>query len=126
MPSLGFPITVELVEEPRTLFRACHGSTVTEITAALRSNYETGRPPHPADLRATILHMAVSMFENEERVLNFARRRPGRLGTHVARVELQPGHGICVADTGSAGHWSVWGRPAVLVDLVSNVVPVGD
>jgi hypothetical protein len=61
MPSLGFPITVELVEEPRTLFPACHGSTVTEITAALRSNYETGRPPHPADLKATILHMAVSM-----------------------------------------------------------------
>jgi hypothetical protein len=75
----------------------------------MRSNYETGRPTHPADLRATVLHMAVSMFEDAEGLSPLARRRPDRVGTHVARVLLRPDRGICLADTGSPGHWSIWG-----------------
>lgn len=121
MPGFDFPITVALLERPMTVFRGCDGAAVVD---AMRSNYETGRPAHPADLRATVLHMAVSMFEDAEPLLRLARRRPDRIGTHLARVELQPGRGICLADTGSRGHWSVWGIPDELASCVVDVVPV--
>lgn len=70
--------------------------------------------------------MAVSMFEDLERVKGSARIRPERLGTHVAAIELRPGHGICIANTGGRGHWSVWGRPNVLAGFVVSVVAVDE
>ncbi|MGO9971919.1 MAG: hypothetical protein ACLP01_03630 [Solirubrobacteraceae bacterium] len=123
MPTLDFPITVVLLERPMTVFRGCHGAEGAALVDAMRSNYETGRPANPADLRATVLHMAVSMFEDVEALVRLARRRPDRVGTHVARVELQPGSGICLADTGSRGHWSICG-PDQLAGCVVNVTPV--
>jgi hypothetical protein len=33
----------------------------------MRSSYELVRKPRPADLRATVLHMAVSMFDDGDR-----------------------------------------------------------
>ena len=68
--------------------------------------------------------MAVSMFEDPENLLRLARRRPDRIGTHLAHIELRPGGGICLADTGSPGHWSVWGIPDVLADCITDVMPV--
>jgi hypothetical protein len=106
------------------VFRGCHGEESAAVVDAMRSNYETGRPAHPADLRATVLHMAVSMFEDAEVLRRLGRRRPDRMGTHLARVELQPGRGICLADTGGRGHWSVWGIPAELAACVVDVVPL--
>lgn len=126
MPALEFPITVALLERPMTVFRGCGGAGRLALVDAVRSNYETGRPAHPADLRATVLHMAVSMFEDAEVLLRLGRRRPDRIGTHLARVELQPGCGICLADTGSRGHWSVWGIPTELASCVVDVVAVRD
>ena len=49
-----------------TVFRGCHDAKGAALVDAMRSNYEVGRPAHPADLRATVLHMAVSMFEDAE------------------------------------------------------------
>jgi len=124
MPLLDFPISVALVEQPMTVYRGCHGPHGEAVTDAMRSNYETGRPTHPADLRATVLHMAVSMFEDAEVLSHLARRRPDRVGTHVARVLLRPDRGICLADTGSPGHWSIWGVPDELATCVVDVIPV--
>jgi hypothetical protein len=115
---------VVVLQEPMRLYRGCHGTGRSSIEAALMSNYQAGRAPHPADLRATVLHMAVSMFEDSDVVAVQARRRPERVGTHIARVDLQPGHGVCVADTGGRGHWSVWGIPAQLADFVTDVMEV--
>ncbi len=64
------------------------------------------------------------MFEDAEVLLRLARRRLDRIGTYLARIELQHGHGICRADTGSRGHWSVWGIPDELASCVVDVVPV--
>jgi hypothetical protein len=69
--------------------------------------------------------MAVSMFEDAEVLSRLARRRPDRVGTHLPRVELQPGRGICLADTGSRGHWSIWGLPDQLAACVVEVMLVG-
>lgn len=124
MSQVKFPISVHLVERPRVLFRAVHGPEQPELIEAMRSNYDAQRPPHPSDRKATVLHMAVSMFEDGGALARFASRAPERLGTYVARVELRPGQGVCIADTGNHGHWSVWGRPDVLAAMVTTAISV--
>ena len=64
-----------------------------------------------------MLHMAVSMFEKADTVERLARCHPTRIGTHVMSLALQPGHGVCVADTSGPGHWSVCGVPTQLQAL---------
>jgi hypothetical protein len=118
-----FPIVVEAVREPITLFRGCRGSLRPDLVAAMRSNYEVGRSPHPAERRAIAVYMAVSMFEDGELLRRLALRRPDRIGTHLARIELRPRLGICMADTGSDDHWSIWGLPNQLAECVIDVVP---
>lgn len=56
---------------------------------------------HPADLRATVLHLAVSMFVGRRVARASGQPRPDRTETHLARVELQPGCGICLVDKGN-------------------------
>jgi hypothetical protein len=63
-----FPIIVDAVRKPVTLYRTCHGEDADAVRAAMRSNYEAGRRPHPAERRAIVMHMAVSMFEDGERL----------------------------------------------------------
>ena len=92
----------------------------------MRSNYEQRRRPHPAERKAIVTFMAVSMFEDGARLIDFARLRPERIRTFIARVVLSPGLGICLADTGSAGHWSLWSLPDRLADCVAEVVAVDD
>lgn len=121
-----FPIAVHLVDVPKVLYRGCGGESAEALADAMRSNYELDRKPHPADLRATVLHMAVSMFENGDELASAARRRPDRIGTHIARLELKPHLGICFSDTGGPGHWSVWGRPDVLRDAIVELKPVSE
>ncbi len=121
MAPLPTEILVVVLQEEMTLYRACGGDTPAAVEASLRSNYEIRRsPPHPADLHATVLHMAVSMFARADTISRMARRNPDRIGTHVAQLRLAPGNGICLADTGSAGHWSVWGTPAQLAAFVTD------
>jgi hypothetical protein len=113
---------VRVLQERITLHRACFGADSLSVLAGLRSNFENRRdPPHPADLHATILHMAVSMFEKADTIERLARRHPARIGTHLMSLTLQPGHGVCVADTSGPGHWSVWGVPAQLQAFVTGV-----
>jgi hypothetical protein len=112
---------VIVLQEPKRLYRGCHGTGRTALEASLTSNFQAGRSPHPAGRRATVLHMAVSMFEEFEVVAGLARHRPERIGTYVAQVDLRPGHGVCVASTSGPGHWSVWGIPAQLADFVTDV-----
>lgn len=114
---------VLVLQEPRTLHRGCFGDDPRSLIESLSSNYELGRSPHPQDLRATVVHMAVSGFEDRDRLAALARRRPQRIGTHILTVELQPGYGVCLADRGGPGHWSIWGVPAQLAALVLSVSP---
>jgi len=115
---------VHVLTKPMTLYRGCRGRDQRALEEAVSSNFQVGRSPHPTDLHAAVLYMAVSMFASSATIAALARRRPGRIGTHVACMELQPGHGVCVADTGGVGHWSVWGVPALLVQFVVSVEEV--
>ncbi len=125
MPLNHTDIHVFVLQEQRTLYRACFGSARRDLLHAVSSNYEIDRqPPHPADLRATALHMAVSGFEDAQSLTRLASRRPDRIGTHIATLQLEPGKGVCLADTGGAGHWSIRGIPAQPADFVVDVVGV--
>jgi hypothetical protein len=110
---------VFVLQEPMQLFRAIVDPD--QIEEDFKSNYERGRSPHPADLRATVLHMAVSLFEDPRTVARVARRAPNRLGRYIVTIEIRPGFGVCVADTSGPGHWSVWARPAQLREFVTDV-----
>jgi hypothetical protein len=70
--------------------------------------------------------MAVSMFDDGDRLRRLAAQLPERIGTHIARLELPPGQGICFADTGSIGNWSVWGRPDVLTNAITELTAVAE
>lgn len=125
MADLPTEFVIQVLQEPARLYRACFGEDAAAVETGLRSNYENRRqPPHPADLHATVLHMAVSMFDRSDTVIRMARRRPDRIGTHVITVDLEPGHAVCLADTGGAGHWSVWGVPSQLLRFVTDVQAV--
>jgi hypothetical protein len=91
---------VVVLDAPITLHRACHGTDRRRLELALTSNFQARRePPHPADLHATVLHMAVSMFAQRDGLERMARRRPDRIGTHIATVSLTP----AVRGTGPCG-----------------------
>lgn len=124
---MSFPnhYDVFVLREPKTVFRACFGDGEQALRFSFQSNYESNRqPPHPADLHATVVRMAVSMFEDAEVPTRFARKNPKRIGTHVAKVELVPGFGVCLADTSAPGHWSIWGTPGDLARMVVSVAAV--
>lgn len=123
MPRFPTQFRVLVLREPLTLYRGSHGADDLSVEAALTSNFQARRTPHPADRHATVVHMAVSMFDRPEPVTRLAHLFPGRIGTHLIRVDLAPGQGFCVADTGQAGHWSVWGVPTRFVACVSAVWP---
>lgn len=123
MQRLPSEFRVLVVREARTLYRGCHGADAASLEASLMSNFQARRRAHPADRHATALHMAVSMFDRPEPVTRLANAFPGRIGTHLLRIELSPGQGFCVADTGQTGHWSVWGVPERLVECVSAAWP---
>jgi glutathione synthase/RimK-type ligase-like ATP-grasp enzyme len=110
---------VVVLQRPMRVYRGCFTHDAAEED--FKSNYERGRSPHPADLRATVLHMAVSMFGDRNAVRYLAGRYPRRVGEFVAALDLQPGFGVCDADTSGPGHWSVWGRPAQLRDFVASI-----
>lgn len=113
-------VEVWVVEEELGLYRVVPAEGSDGFESAFCSHYELGRPPRGPENRAMTIHMAVSIFDREEVARELAIRVP-KLGGHVARLDLQPGQGICVAKTGGPAHRSVWGRPAQLASFVADV-----
>jgi hypothetical protein len=78
--------------------------------AATRSREPCGGRPHGlVDVRL-------------DRLAGQLADRVPKLGGHIATLDLQPDLGICIAKTGGAAHWSVWGRPLQLESCVTDVV----
>lgn len=94
------------------------------------SKFALSKPPFPLAREATVLYMALSMWDEtgfdklETLALNPAAPQ------FRAAVRLKPkikGHltGICIADTDVQGHWSVWGTPTKLGACLVDIQPVG-
>lgn len=64
-------------------------------------------------------HLGLSVFASEEQAFSMARRYP----KYVARVVLEPGHGLALARTilDLPGHYTIWGTPEELLAQVSSV-----
>jgi hypothetical protein len=123
MRSLLVDIDVRVLDEEMRLYRACAGSADGVAVDSFRSHYELKRPPRGPEDRATVIHMALSMFEEPEPCWNLIERTRGKIGDHLAGLHLTPGHGICFAKTAAPLHWSVWGRPEILHDAVALLTP---
>jgi hypothetical protein len=95
------------LEEETRLYRATWADGDPAQFDSFRSHYELQRPPRGPEIRAAVIHMAVSMFETAEPCWALIDRTRGRIGDHVAELRLVPGRGVCAAKTGGPLHWSV-------------------
>jgi hypothetical protein len=120
--SLIQEVLVRVLEDEMRLYRATWADHNPAQLDSFRSHYELQRPPRGREVRAAVIHMAVSMFETAEPCWALIDRTRGRIGDHVAELRLVPGRGVCAAKTGGPLHWSVWGDPAVLQAAVSGYV----
>jgi adenylosuccinate synthase len=73
------------------------------------------------DAHATVIQMALSTWTSSDHAVGLSRRLPSQLGEYVARLEIQPGEGVCVAESGPRTHRSIWGRPLQLAAFVTDV-----
>jgi hypothetical protein len=115
-------VRVRVLEEEMRLYRATWRDHEVSQLESFRSHYERQRPPRGPEIRAAVIHMAVSMFEAAQPCWALIDRTGGRIGDRVAEVRLPPGRGVCVAKTGGPLHWSVWGDPRVLQAAMSGFV----
>ena len=114
--SLLEQVVVRVLDHDMRVYRISKGEPA-ELDD-FRSHYELALPPRGIEDRATVIHMAVSMFETAERCWELIERTNGRIGDRVAEVALVADRGVCVAKTGGPSHWSVWGRPAELQSAI--------
>lgn len=115
-------VRVRVLEDEMRLYRATWAGDDLAQLDSFRSHYELQRPPRGPEIRAAVIHMAVSMFETAEPCWALIDRTRGRIGDRVAELRLVPGLGVCAAKTGGPLHWSVWGDPTVLQAAVGGYV----
>ena len=116
--SLIGEVAVRVLDRETRFFRICRAEPAQ--LDDFRSHYELDLPPRGIEDSATVMHMAVSMFETPAPCWELIERTAGRIGDRVAEVTLVPDRGVCVAKTGGPLHWSVWGRPAELQAAVAG------
>ena len=104
MRSLLVNIDVRVLDAEMRLYRACAGSAEGVVPESFRSHFELKRPPRGPENRATVIHMALSMFEEPEPCWDLIERTRGKIGDHVAELRLTPGRGVCVAKTAGPLH----------------------
>jgi hypothetical protein len=114
------------VDEPTDLFRIVKGASrgAPGVLESFRSNYERDAPPRGIERESALIHFGLSMFVTFDAAADRADRWPA-LGTHVARLRLEPDQGFHVAETGARVHRTVWGRPLQLLACVADILPVG-
>jgi hypothetical protein len=115
---------VHVVRVPLVVWRICtaDGSDQHPLLDDFRSNYEN-RPSkvRRLDAHATVIQMALSTWTEPGPAMRLAQRLPRQLGEYVARLEIQPGECVCVAESGPPTHRSIWARPLQLAAFVTEV-----
>ena len=93
------------------------------VLDSLRSHYERGAPPRGYERRLAVIHMGLSVFSTRGAAAAMALKWP-MIGMFVAELNLEPGNGLCLADTGQPGHWTLWGRPLQLLSAIADILHV--
>ena len=78
--SLIDQVAVRVLDGNMRLYRICRGEPA-ELDD-LRSHYELDLPPRGVEDCATVIHMAISMFETAERCWELIDRTNGRIGRY--------------------------------------------
>lgn len=116
-----------------TVWMLTHQATSPADPSELfHSKFATDSPPHPLAREATVIYMALSMWDDVgiPTLKGLAAANPDN-PQFAAKVTLKPkvksrATGICTADTEAPGHWSVWGVPSKLGACLVDVRPVGE
>lgn len=113
------------VDDPSDLFRIAKGANrgAPGVLESLRCNYERDAPPRGIERESALIHFGLSMFVTFDAAAGRVHRWPA-LGSHVARVRLEPGQGFHIAQTGARVHRTVWADPAV-AGVCRRYLPVG-
>jgi hypothetical protein len=89
----------------------------------LDSDFALNKPPRGPQINAPI-QMGLSMWTSDEGARRKNDEFDGRLGDRIAVLELEGSLGIWWAQTFSAEHMTVWGRPDDLEECVRDIYPV--
>lgn len=118
------PVDDNVIELYRVVTTA--DTKADQFVDCFKSSDELGIPPRSGspEERFCLIHNGVSMFETAQQAAKVAIKW-GK-GDYVARVRLEPGHGICVAKWGSQGHMTVWGDPVKLAGMTVDTVAVSE
>ncbi len=116
-------LLVAPLREIATVHRIVRGHASPATLDSLRSHYERDLPPRGYERRLAVIHMGLSVFSSQEAARAIALRWP-KIGRFLAEMQLQPGSGFCLADTGRPGHFTLWGRPLQLLDAIVDIVHV--
>jgi hypothetical protein len=123
------PPTLRVCEcRPGTWFEAYRivRSDAREDPALLncfRSNFDLCREPRRAERSSAVIHMGISMYMTPSAAIETAQAFP-KLGSYVAFLRLEHGHGFNWARTGPDCHLTIWGDPVKLVEAVVDIRPV--
>ena len=91
--------------------------------ADFQSNAARSRAPRGVELTQPELWTGLSVFDTEARARARAQQFP-QLGTYIAALRITSVDPVTVKQTLGSGHYTIWGRPEIILALVSNVVPV--
>ncbi len=118
-------LLVAPVREATAVYRIVRGAdrSAPAVLDSLRSHYERGAPPRGYERRLAAIHMGLSVFSTPAAAKAMALKWPV-IGMFVAELDLKPGNGFCLADTGQPGHWTLWGRPLQLLGSIADIVHV--
>ncbi len=116
-------LLVAPVREGTTVYRIVRGAdrNAPVVLDSLRSHYERGSAPRGYERRLAVIHMGLSVFSTREAAAAMALKWP-MIGMFVAELSLEPGNGLCLADTGQPGHWTLWGRPLQLLGSIGDIL----
>jgi hypothetical protein len=112
-------------EPPLTVYRIVRSDNVEDpvFVNSLRSHYEVKAEPRNVEKRSAALHMGISVFMTREQAMQTANKWPA-IGGFVVQLELSGGHGFNVADTGGAGHLTLWADPVKLARVAGDISSV--
>jgi hypothetical protein len=113
------------VREATVVYRIVRGAdrSAPAVLDSMCSHYERGALPRGYERRLAVIHMGLSVFSTRAAASAMARKWP-MIGMFVAELDLEPGNGFCLADTGQPGHWTMWGRPLQLLSSIADILHV--